>query len=137
MNQVSSTGSLSTAITGALVSIKKRRTGKGSPKARTYISDDLIVCVQRDALTPVEKSFREIGRPGDVRQLRDALRERLRDEFVPMIEGLTGRRVISFLCDYDVDQDISVDCFVLEPDPNGEPESVTLPGPTVIDRTPA
>jgi uncharacterized protein YbcI len=68
--------------------------------------------------------------------LRDALRERLRDDFVPMIEKLTGRPVISFLSDYDVERDISVDCFVLEPGHNG-PGSATLPDPAVIDQTPA
>jgi uncharacterized protein YbcI len=127
MTQVSSPASLSMAITEALVSIKKMRTGKGSPNARTVISNDLIVCVQRGGLTPVEKSLREIGRPEEVRHLRDALRERLKDDYVPMVEALTGRRVISFLSDHDIDPDISVDCFLLEPNQNGRRESVAPP----------
>jgi uncharacterized protein YbcI len=127
MNRASSAASLSAAVTEALVSIKKRRTGKGAPKAQTLVSNDAIVCIQRDGLTPVERSLREAGRPQEVKRLRDGLRERLRDDFVPMIEGLTGRRVISFLSDYDVDRDISLDCFLLEPDQDGRPESVAPP----------
>ncbi len=133
MSEVSTAASLSAAITEELVSIKKRRTGKGAPKARTFVSNDFILCIEREGLTPVEISLREAGRPGDVKRLRDGLRERLRHDFVPMIEALTGRRVISFLCDYDIDQDIGLDCFVLEPDPTGQPKSVTLAEPMVID----
>jgi uncharacterized protein YbcI len=133
MNQASSAASLSAAITGALVSIKKRRTGKGSPKAQTLVSNDFIVCIQKEGLTPVERSLREAGRPKEVKRLRDGLRERLRDDSVPMIEALTGRRVISFLSDYDIDEDIGVDCFVLEPNQKGRPESGTLHAdPTVL-----
>jgi uncharacterized protein YbcI len=124
MTQLSSAASLSAAITGALVSIKKRRTGKGAPKAQTFVSNDFIVCIQRDGLTPVERSLRKADRPREVKRLRDGFRERLRDDFVPMIEKLTGRRVVSFLSDYDIDGDISVDCFVLEPNQNGWPEGV-------------
>ncbi len=64
------------------------------------------------------------------------MRELLRNDFVPMIEALTGRRVISFLSDYDVERDISVDCFVLEPGYNGS-GSATLPDPAVLDTIPA
>jgi uncharacterized protein YbcI len=136
MTQVSSPASQAMAITEALISIKKRRTGRGSPKARTFVSNDFLVCIQRDGLTPAERTLREAGKAKDVKQLRDALRERLRDDFVPMIEKLTGRPVISFLSDYDVEQDISVDCFVLEPGYNGS-GSAALPDPAVIDAIPA
>ena len=127
MTQVSSPASQAMAITEALISIKKRRTGRGSPKARTFVSNDFLVCIQRDGLTPVERSLREADRPREVKRLRDGLRERLRDDFVPMIEKLTGRRVVSFLSDYDIDRDISLDCFLLEPDQDGRPESVAPP----------
>jgi uncharacterized protein YbcI len=93
--------------------------------------NDLIVCVQKDGLTPLERSFREAGRCEEARQLRNALREVLRKDVVPVIEELTERRVLSFLSDCDVERDISVDCFVLEPSTNGGPESVASP---MIDR---
>jgi uncharacterized protein YbcI len=133
MTQVASQASHATAITDALISIKKKRTGRGSPKARTFVSNDLIICIQRDGLTPAERTLREAGRQAEVKQLREALLEPLRDDLVPMIEQLTGRHVISFLSDFDVDNDLSVDCFVLEPDQNGQRDNFALPDPAFID----
>ena len=135
MARISSDTSLSSEISNAVVKITRSHTGRGSPRTRTYVVDDLIVCVQKDALTPLERSFRDAGRSEQARQLRSALREGLGSDFVPMIEGLTGRRVISFLSDYDVERDVGVDCFVLGPDQEaGEDRDPS--GPTVVDRNP-
>ena len=138
MAQVSSDASLASEISSALVSITKGRTGKGSPRAKTYVGDDLIVCVRRDGLTPIERTLRKAGDTGEIRRLRDALHERFRTDFVPVVETLTGQRVISFLRDYDVERDICVDCFVLEPDQGGPPKTVAAHAdPVVLGSDPA
>jgi uncharacterized protein YbcI len=60
----------SASITSALVSLRKRYTGKGPPRARTYMVGDLVVCVSNEWLTVEEKTVRDVGEEEQVRRLR-------------------------------------------------------------------
>jgi uncharacterized protein YbcI len=110
-------GSLSNEISRGLVVLTKARTGKGPTKTRTYISDDLVVCVLRDGMTQVEKTLSAEGNISTVRELRSHLQSSFRDEAVTMVERTMERKVISFMSSDDVDNDVAAEIFVLEPVP--------------------
>src|SRR5436309_1954519 len=104
----------SARITSALVSLRKRYTGKGPPRARTYMVEDLVVCVSNEWLTVEEKTLRDVGEEEQVRQLRDLIHRQMTRDAVRVVESNTGRRVVTFLCQVDVDRDLLVDSFLLE-----------------------
>ncbi|OLE37625.1 MAG: hypothetical protein AUG48_04010 [Actinobacteria bacterium 13_1_20CM_3_68_9] len=108
-------GAASARITSALVSLRKRYTGKGPPRARTYMVEDLVVCVSSEWLTVQEKNLRDIGKEEQVRHVREWIHRRMRQEAVRAVESITGRRVGSLMSQLDVDRDLQIDSFLLEP----------------------
>jgi uncharacterized protein YbcI len=102
-------------ITSALVSLRKRYTGKGPPRARTYMVKDLVVCVSNEWLTVQERTLREIGGEEEIRQVRDSIHRRMAPDAVRAVESSTGRRVVTFMSQLDVERDLVVDTFLLEP----------------------
>ena len=65
-------------------------------------------------LTDEQKALREMGEEEQVRRLRDLLHRQMTRDAVGMVESITGRRVVSFLSQVDVDRDLLVDSFLLE-----------------------
>ena len=65
--------------------------GKGPTGAKTYVLDDLVICVMRDGLTTVEKTLFEQGRGDAVREMRAAFQDAVSDRFTGVVEELTGR----------------------------------------------
>ena len=110
-------GSLSNEISRGLVVLTKARTGKGPTKTRTYIKDDLVVCLLRDGLTQTEKTLVADGNQSTVREVRSNLQSSFRDEAVTMVERVTNRKVISFLSTDDIENDVAAEIFILEPLP--------------------
>jgi uncharacterized protein YbcI len=113
-------GHLLVAITNSMVALYKRYYGKGPTKARTYYVDNLVVCTLKDGLTRVEETLARSGRGVAVSQQRRELQEAIRDEFVGAIEQLVGRRVVAFMSDTHTNPDVSVEIFMLEPEPGFE-----------------
>jgi uncharacterized protein YbcI len=111
------TGSRSNEISRGLVVLTKARTGKGPTKTRTYINDDLVVCVLRNGMTQAEKTLVAEGNRQTVRQLRANLQSSFQPEAVEMVERTMERKVVSFMSSDDVDNDVAAELFVLEPLP--------------------
>jgi uncharacterized protein YbcI len=105
------------AISRGLVELMNDYLGRGPTRARTYVSDDMIICVLEDALTKVERNLAAIGREDAVREIRHLFQGALRDQAVAAVERITSRRVISFMSDHDVGQDLGAQIFVLEGGP--------------------
>jgi uncharacterized protein YbcI len=87
--------------------------GRGPTKAKTYISDDLVVVVLEETFTPAEKTLIARGESEGIQHIRRRFQQVMRDEFVSSVEQATGRRVRSFLSETDLEQDISVEIFLL------------------------
>jgi uncharacterized protein YbcI len=126
------TGSRSDEISRRLVVLTKARTGKGPTRARTYISDDLIVCLLRDGMTQAERTLvaEDHGRP--VAEMRTSIQESFRDEAVAMVEKIMDRRVLSFQSSHDINNDVAAEIFLLDPLAGGDgdvetPHRVPLP----------
>ena len=108
-----------TAISNAVVRRTAEYTGRGPTGARTTVDGDTIVCVVRDALTKFERALIAKGKADDVLRTRRAGQNAMRADLVDDIEALTGRKVVTFLYDQQIDPDVGCGVFVLEPAGNG------------------
>jgi uncharacterized protein YbcI len=113
-------GPLLAAISNTIVGLYKQYFGKGPTKARSYMLDDIVVCVLRGGLTRAELTLARSGRGDAVARQRQEFQQAVRDEFTTAIESLVGRRVIAFLSTVHLDPDVEVEIFMLEPEPTGE-----------------
>ncbi|HEV7936439.1 MAG TPA: DUF2294 domain-containing protein [Solirubrobacteraceae bacterium] len=108
-------GSISAAISSAVVQLMREYTGRGPTKARTYIDEDLITVVLQDTLTMGERSLVRDGEADLVLTSRKAFQRTMSTQLIAAIERLSGRSVYAFLSDNHIDPDIAVETFVLAP----------------------
>ncbi len=108
-------GNLSREISRAMVKLLKDHNGRGPTQARAYIHEDLVVVVLRRTMTKAERTLADEGEEALVRGVRRVLQGKFREDANGVVERLTGRRVSAFLSDHDVDQDVVIQAFVLEP----------------------
>jgi uncharacterized protein YbcI len=87
--------------------------GKGPLRAKTYIIDNLVVCVLEETFTRAEKTLIDRGDREAIQGIRRHFQDAVREEFIGVVEQATGRRVRAFLSDTDVVNDISVETFLL------------------------
>jgi uncharacterized protein YbcI len=76
---------------------------------------DLVVCLLEGGFLQSEKALRDAGRGEAVSDNRAALKEVLRQRFIDTIEGITERKVITFISGVDVQTETNAELFVLEP----------------------
>jgi uncharacterized protein YbcI len=108
-------GSISAAISSAVVQLMREYTGRGPTKARTYIDEDLITVVLQDTLTMGERSLVRDGEADLVLTSRKAFQRTMSTQMIAAVERLSGRSVFAFLSDNHIDPDIAVETFVLAP----------------------
>jgi uncharacterized protein YbcI len=108
-------GAVRSAISQAIVRIHADAYGKGATQAKTYVWDNLVVCVLRDVLTVAERTLIDVNRADTVRDVRTTFQYSLEQSFRASIERLTGRRVLSFMSQVDPVNGLGVEVFVLEP----------------------
>jgi uncharacterized protein YbcI len=97
-----------------MVRLYREHFGKGPTKAKTYALDDLVICVMRDGLSPVEKTLYEAGRASTVREMRSAYLDAVAETFNSVVEELTGRKVRAFMSQTNVDPDLMIAVFFLD-----------------------
>jgi uncharacterized protein YbcI len=97
-----------------LVQLHKESFGRGPTKARSFLSENVLVCVLEGGFLPAERTLRDHGRGDLVADSRDAMQQVLRDQFVGAIEGITHRRVLAFMSATDEQAELSTEVFVLD-----------------------
>ncbi|MEA2377377.1 MAG: hypothetical protein QOD13_1284 [Thermoleophilaceae bacterium] len=107
-------GDLNAALARSVVRYYRAEMGRGPAHARAFYRDELVVVVLEDALTKPEQALKAVGRADAVIDLRQALQTALRDEFVAIVEGLTGAKVKAFMSSNHLDPDMLVELFVLD-----------------------
>jgi uncharacterized protein YbcI len=112
-------GSVSAAISKAVVALLNEYTGRGPTEARTYINEDLIIVVLDDALTKEERAIVHGGSVDLVLSARQAFQKAMKPELIAIVERLSGRSTIACLSHNHLDPDIVVESFVLAPRTNG------------------
>jgi uncharacterized protein YbcI len=102
-------------ISTALVAFHTRHYGKGPTAAKTWMVDDMLVCILRDPFSQVERTLIAEGQGDAVYQMRDRFQLAMSDQSRGLIEEQTGRKVLAHMHQINIDPDLSVDIFVLEP----------------------
>jgi uncharacterized protein YbcI len=108
-----SDGDVRTAISDGLVALLKEYYGRGPERTKTYVSDDLVVCLLRGGFTRVEQTLFEGGHGEDVIRQRMAFQNVMRERFEGVVEEATGRKVIGFMSGNQQDPDMICEIFVL------------------------
>jgi uncharacterized protein YbcI len=106
-------GDVRTAISDGLVALLKEYYGRGPERTKTYVSDDLVVCLLRGGFTRVEQTLFEGGHGDDVIRQRMAFQDVMRARFEQVVERATGRRVVGFMSGNQQDPDMICEVFVL------------------------
>jgi uncharacterized protein YbcI len=107
-------GALLSAISNNVVGILREHYGRGPMKAKTYVLDDLIVCVLRNGFTPIERTMVDSGESGRVVEMRHDFQRMMGERYTQMIEELTGRKVVAFLSQAHLDPDITLEVFFVD-----------------------
>jgi len=108
-----SLGETRAAISREIVRLQAEYYGKGPTKARTHIVDDVVVVVLEESFTRAEKTLVERGEREAIQHIRRRFQQQMADSFTSVVEQATGRKVRVFLSETDVDQDVSVELFLL------------------------
>jgi uncharacterized protein YbcI len=108
-------GSLTAAISNAVVGLLRDYTGRGPTRARTTIGSDTVVVTLRDSLTKAERTLASRGQALEVLAMRRAFQDTMREDLIAAVEGIIGRKVEAFLSDNLHEPDVAVEIFLLEP----------------------
>jgi len=106
-------GELAAAISTAIVRPLCTHAGRGPAKAKTILSDELVVVTLAECLTTAERQLAGAGHVELVLEIRRALHEGMRDDAAALVEELTGRKVIAYLTDQEVCPDLASLTFAL------------------------
>lgn len=113
-------GRVNAAIANEIGKLVADFTGRGAPRSRAFIDQDVVVCLLEDGATKAEVNLVAAGRAELVRRGRDALQRAMETDLVAAVERITGRKVRSFLSGVSTSAESSVEVFVLEPEPPTE-----------------
>jgi len=98
-----------------MVALLKEFYGQGPSRVKSYFEDDLVVCLLRGGFSRVEQTLLDGGRGSAVIQQRMEFQELMRERFVEVVEGATGRTVIGFMSGNQQNPDIMCEVFILSP----------------------
>jgi uncharacterized protein YbcI len=107
-------GRLLADITNRIVALMREHYGRGPIKAKTYVLDNLIVCVLSDGFTAIEKTMMEGGEPDRVLEMRRDFQRYMKVRYSEMVQELTGRKVLAFLSQVHVEPDLTVEMFLMD-----------------------
>jgi len=108
-------GALRVRISNEIVRLHTEYYGRGPTKAKVYVDGDLIAVVLEETFTPAEKTLIARGESDGIQDIRRRFQRAMADQFRSVVEQATGRGVRSFLSETDLDNDISVELFLLGP----------------------
>jgi uncharacterized protein YbcI len=113
-------GRLASAVSNAVVRLFAEYFGRGPTKARAVVTSSAVMVILEETLTKAERKMAEAGLADSVRETRRLLQDTMREEMIAAIEDLTGRHVVGFLSDHQLDPDIAMESFVFERHPESE-----------------
>jgi uncharacterized protein YbcI len=110
-------GGLLQDVSNAMVALHKEQFGRGPTRAQSHMAGpDALLCVLDDALLPAERAMVEMGEHQRVRESRMFFQVATADQFVAVVERITGRTVRAFASATDPAQSVVMENFVFEPD---------------------
>jgi uncharacterized protein YbcI len=111
------------AISDEMVRLYKDQFGRGPTRVRTHwCSDDILMTVLEETLTPAERNLARMGEHQRLRDTRMFFQYATVREFCEPVERLTGRTVRSFVSGVDTEVDgLSMETFILYPEGSDAP----------------
>jgi uncharacterized protein YbcI len=106
-------GGMRARISNEMVRLHSEYYGRGPTKAKVYVDGDLVAVVLEETFTPAEKTLIARGESEGIQDIRRRFQRAMADQFKSIVEQATGRGVRSFLSETDLDNDISVELFLL------------------------
>jgi uncharacterized protein YbcI len=107
---------LSDRISTEIAAIHRDSYGDEVESIRTYLLDDMVLCIMDITLLAHERTLLTHGGSIDgVRRTRQQFQEAIGPTFMATIEHHTGRRVVGFLSDTHVEPNFTVEIFRLAP----------------------
>lgn len=113
-------GALISQLSREIVQLHARLYGRGPTKARSYVHSDYVLCVLEEIFTTAERTLIAAGSADHVQDTRKKFQEAVRDEFVEIVERVTGRRVRVFLSQVDVHSNLALEYFLFAEDEGKE-----------------
>ena len=107
-------GRLLAEITNRIVALMREHYGRGPIKAKTYVLDNLIVCVLSDGFTAIERTMMAGGEQDRVLEMRRDFQRLMKERYSLMIKELTGREVLAFLSQAHVEPDLTIEMFLMD-----------------------
>lgn len=101
-------------VTREIVRIHAHYYGRGPTKAKTYVNDEVILCLLGEIFTPSEEMLIEAGRFLEVRTNRMAFQDTIEPIMRESIERISSRGVRSFLSQISP-EGLSTEVFILDP----------------------
>jgi uncharacterized protein YbcI len=75
-----------------------------------------VVVVLEESFTRAERTLAERGERETIQNIRRRFQQHMAESFTSVVEQATGRRVRTFLSETNIEQDISVETFLLAED---------------------
>jgi uncharacterized protein YbcI len=117
MEALSRAPDLPSAISAAMVELYAAFYRHDRTTARTFINDNVVVCVLENILTEAEDLLVAEGEQGEVIDGRIAFQAGAEDEFSAAIERLTNRTVVAFLSANQTSPGVACELFFLDSAP--------------------
>jgi len=108
----SAKGALVSQLSREIVQMHVRLYGRGPTKARSYLQADYAVCILEEIFTTAERTLIQAGSGDHVHETRRKVQDAVEDEFISIVERVTGRRVRTFLSQVNVEVNLSLEFFV-------------------------
>jgi uncharacterized protein YbcI len=108
-----------TAISNEAVGLHREHFGRGPGAVKSYLGDDLLVCVLSDPFTGVERTLIDAGEVDHVRSTREIHRAVVEKTYKDRMGETLDRDVTAYLGTVHTDSDIVVDIFLLGPEERG------------------
>ena len=105
------------AISCAVMRLLREQTARPPGDARTVFSSDRAIVILSDCLSSEELYLARRGHAALVMRTRVAVYEAIRDEASAAIEAITEHRVVAYLTEQELEPDLTVMSFVLQPPP--------------------
>ena len=111
------TAQVESTISEEIAQIHHESYGHEVLAARTVWRDELVLTVLDIELTPAERTLITNGRSEAVQQLRHEFQEAIGASFEAVVERATGRRVVAFASNTNIDPAFVSELFRLDPAP--------------------
>jgi uncharacterized protein YbcI len=113
-NPIALDGETLDEVTASLAAIHAHTYGRGPEGGKSYLCDDLLVCVLRGGLLQVEQFMLAQGREKFVREVRLAWQDEIAETMMGSVERITGYRVLDYHSQVLLDAGLAIEMFALD-----------------------